>query len=86
MKTSGVEHKCPKSVTFREFVEFTLPVFDENWAPVVELCNPCRYKPHVVGKVGTMRDDTFYTLTQVSADQRIYSYRETRGYNFMAFI
>lgn len=68
MKTTGKEERCPKSVTFREFIDFTLPLFNENWAPVTELCNPCTYHPDVIGHVETMRDDTFYTLKKAKLD------------------
>ncbi len=66
METSGVEEKCPKSVTFLEFIEFTLPLYEENWAPVTELCNPCDFRPHIIGHVETMREDAFFTLHKVS--------------------
>ncbi|CAG5121044.1 unnamed protein product, partial [Candidula unifasciata] len=62
MKTTGADVKCPKSITFREFIDFTLPLFNENWAPMTELCNPCQFQPHIIGRVETLRDDSFYTL------------------------
>ncbi|BFZ21678.1 hypothetical protein BsWGS_24717 [Bradybaena similaris] len=71
MKTSGADRKCPKSITFREFIDFTLPLFNENWAPMTELCNPCLFQPHVIGHVETLRDDSFYTLKKVP---RVFSF------------
>ncbi|XP_059169478.1 uncharacterized protein LOC131951170 [Physella acuta] len=68
MKTAGAENKCPKSITFREFIEFTLPLLNEHWSPITELCNPCVYQPHVIGHVETLRDDTYYTLKQMQLD------------------
>lgn len=68
MKTAGAEEKCPKSITFREFVEFSLPLYNENWAPMTELCNPCLFDPTVIGHVDTLREDSLYTLKQVKLD------------------
>ncbi|KAK6961021.1 carbohydrate sulfotransferase 8 [Biomphalaria glabrata] len=68
MKTSGAETKCPKSITFREFVEYTLPLYNEHWAPVTELCNPCIFQPNIIGHVETIRDDTHLILRQSKLD------------------
>lgn len=64
MKTTGAANKCPKTITFREFIDYTLPIFDEHWTPMHELCNPCVYDPTYLGKVETFREDSYRVLTE----------------------
>ncbi|KAH9498135.1 hypothetical protein Btru_008341 [Bulinus truncatus] len=68
MKTTGADIRCPRSVTFREFIEYSLPLFNEHWAPITELCNPCVFQPNIIGHVETMRDDIHFILTQAKLD------------------
>ncbi|CAL1545901.1 unnamed protein product [Lymnaea stagnalis] len=68
MKTAGADSRCPKSITFREYIDYILPLHNENWAPVTELCNPCVFQPQIIGHVETLRDDTHYILKQASLD------------------
>ncbi|GFS10584.1 carbohydrate sulfotransferase [Elysia marginata] len=44
---------CPTDVTFSEFLQYALVKQDSHWSPIHKTCDPCLFKPHIVGKVET---------------------------------
>ncbi|XP_067656684.1 carbohydrate sulfotransferase 11-like isoform X2 [Haliotis asinina] len=61
--------KCHHDVTFREFLEKVVSGSkirkNEHWQPVKYRCDPCQFKPNIVGKMETFSDDARYVLEAV---------------------
>lgn len=58
-------------VHFPEFVSYLIDTrkeqFNEHWALVSSLCNPCDVKYDYIGKYETLADDSKYILEQIGA-------------------
>ncbi|CAL1543511.1 unnamed protein product [Lymnaea stagnalis] len=60
------EKACPKNISFEQFLTyFTSDTFLENpgtlndhWAPYKYVCDPCLFRPHVLGKMETFARDS----------------------------
>ncbi|XP_025080192.1 carbohydrate sulfotransferase 10-like isoform X2 [Pomacea canaliculata] len=54
---------CADDITFSEFLNYAFQVsIDPHWSPIHELCDPCIFRPHVVGKMETFARDARYVL------------------------
>ncbi|KAL8573688.1 hypothetical protein ACOMHN_018963 [Nucella lapillus] len=54
---------CADDVTFLEFLHYALHVnHDAHWSPVHLTCNPCVFRPHLLGKLETFSQDASYVL------------------------
>ncbi|KAL8567231.1 hypothetical protein ACOMHN_046641 [Nucella lapillus] len=54
---------CADDVTFPEFLHYALLVnHDAHWSPVHLTCNPCVFRPHLLGKLETFSRDALYVL------------------------
>ena len=51
------EIKCGVNVTFLEFINFSFIVPEPHWTPITDFCDPCIFKPHVIGKMETFAED-----------------------------
>ncbi|KAK7485353.1 hypothetical protein BaRGS_00023452 [Batillaria attramentaria] len=62
--------RCGNDVTFVEFLDFVTntPVskMNDHYMPYQQLCSPCLFRPHVIGKMETFRQDTRYILKQMN--------------------
>ncbi|XP_035824999.1 carbohydrate sulfotransferase 9 [Aplysia californica] len=56
---------CPYDITFEEFLRYVLRNRDPHWRPVSSVCDPCTFRPHVVGHVETFSRDSHYSLRVV---------------------
>ena len=55
--------KCADDVSFAEFLRYALLVnHDPHWSPVHLTCNPCLFRPHVLGKFHTFARDLSHVL------------------------
>ncbi|KAL4229818.1 Carbohydrate sulfotransferase 14 [Mactra antiquata] len=71
--------KCGHDVTFSEFIEYVLNIGhdfkyldqDKHWLPASDICDPCVFKPHVIGKQESFKDDLIQTLKLVHLDDLI---------------
>ncbi|CAL1543508.1 unnamed protein product, partial [Lymnaea stagnalis] len=62
---------CPKNITFPLFLKYiTLPgdpmALNQHWAPYKHLCDPCLFRPHVIGKLETFTRDSRAILDAVN--------------------
>nr|KAG5699947.1 hypothetical protein BaRGS_018246 [Batillaria attramentaria] len=48
----------------KEFVEFALHFDEPHWTPVSSTCDPCKFRPHVIGKMETYSRDARAVLDQ----------------------
>ena len=64
--------RCGHDVTFLEFVQYIIEVGhsfqfynqDKHWLPASDICDPCFFKPSIIGKQETFLADFKYTLEQ----------------------
>ncbi|XP_071090259.1 carbohydrate sulfotransferase 11-like [Haliotis cracherodii] len=58
--------KCGSDVSFREFLQYVVSLLPENmnehWQPIQYRCDPCQFKPNIIGKQETFGDDSRYIL------------------------
>ncbi|XP_046368085.2 carbohydrate sulfotransferase 11-like [Haliotis rufescens] len=58
--------KCHNDVSFREFLEYVVSGSkirkNEHWQPIKYRCDPCQFRPNIIGKMETFSDDARYTL------------------------
>lgn len=92
--------ECGHDVTFPEFIEYILKVGhqfafvnqDKHWLPASDICDPCYFKPDIIGKQETFLVDLKYTLDQIglgtwmkqiqSVDPTHFEIHEEVNYNF----
>ena len=59
---------CGSDVKFREFVEYSLLVHEPHWDPIYWRCDPCQFKPAVVGSLKTFERDSLLILKRMGLD------------------
>ncbi|KAI8775926.1 carbohydrate sulfotransferase 11 isoform X1 [Biomphalaria glabrata] len=68
------EKECPTNISFVQFLTYISrdkflqepKLLNEHWAPYRFLCDPCVFKPHVIGKMETFHADTSTILEAVN--------------------
>ncbi|KAL8618749.1 hypothetical protein ACOMHN_015159 [Nucella lapillus] len=57
---------CGRDISFREFLDYVVnhrpAQLNNHWKPMYQLCNPCLFRPHVIGKIETFTKDVKYVL------------------------
>ena len=61
------ELMCGSNVTFTQFVDYTFKVNEPHWNPVSSSCDPCQFKPQVIGKMETYSRDARALLDRAGA-------------------
>ena len=59
---------CGNNVTFAEFISFSLTSNEPHWNPVVRVCDPCQFKPDLLGKMDTYSRDARVVLNHAGLD------------------
>ncbi|XP_060070289.1 carbohydrate sulfotransferase 9-like [Ylistrum balloti] len=68
---SKYDLKCGHDLSFREFVKTVIhaekhgTLKDGHFTPQYEHCRPCHYKYDFIGKLETLKQDTFYLLNKM---------------------
>ncbi|XP_053382871.1 uncharacterized protein LOC123562320 [Mercenaria mercenaria] len=68
--------KCGHDVTFTEFIQYVITIGhqftywnqDKHWLPASDICDPCVFRPHIIGKQEFFMKDMKYTLKHVKLD------------------
>ncbi|XP_071090737.1 carbohydrate sulfotransferase 11-like [Haliotis cracherodii] len=64
--------KCGSDVSFSEFLQYVVSLLPENmnehWQPIQYRCDPCRFKPNIIGKQETFGDDSRYILQGIGEE------------------
>ncbi|XP_053377914.1 carbohydrate sulfotransferase 11-like isoform X2 [Mercenaria mercenaria] len=68
--------KCGHDVTFPEFIQYVITIghrftswnLDKHWLPASDICDPCFFNPHIIGKQESFMEDMKYTLKHVKLD------------------
>ncbi|XP_070182314.1 carbohydrate sulfotransferase 8-like [Littorina saxatilis] len=60
--------KCGSDLTFPEFVEHSLTTYEPHWEPIYLRCDPCQYRPAVVGSMKTFARDSLFLLRQMGLE------------------
>ncbi|XP_055870817.1 carbohydrate sulfotransferase 11-like [Biomphalaria glabrata] len=68
------EKECPTNISFVQFLTYISRdkflqepnLLNEHWAPYRFLCDPCVFRPHVIGKMETFHADTSTILEAVN--------------------
>ncbi|PVD31962.1 hypothetical protein C0Q70_07388 [Pomacea canaliculata] len=60
--------RCGNDVTFREFLEYSLEVKDLHWDPIFQRCDPCTYRPTVIGNIETFERDSLFVLRRMGME------------------
>ncbi|XP_067657348.1 carbohydrate sulfotransferase 11-like isoform X2 [Haliotis asinina] len=64
--------KCGSDVSFSEFLEYVVSLLPENmnehWQPIQYKCDPCQFKPNIIGKQETFGDDSRYILQGIGQE------------------
>jgi hypothetical protein len=94
---------CGHDVTFPEFIEYVITIGhkfdywnqDKHWLPSSDICDPCVFKPSIIGKQETFLQDLKYTLKTVRLDYLLpnitsidhieYEIKDAIDYNFKIF-
>ncbi|KAL3875989.1 hypothetical protein ACJMK2_033881 [Sinanodonta woodiana] len=95
--------RCGKDVTFSEFVQYIILTNgslvswnqDKHWLPASDLCDPCRFKPHLIGKQETFLPDLIITLQHLKLESMLtfinsvnpteFEIKDEIDYNFRIF-
>ena len=59
---SSKERACSSNITFPQFIQYTLREGEPHWNPVAHTCDPCQFKPKVIGKLETYSRDARFIL------------------------
>ena len=59
---------CGNDVTFAEFVEYSLLAHEPHWEPIYLRCDPCQYRPTVVGSMQTFERDSRHVLRRMGLE------------------
>ncbi|KAK6178012.1 hypothetical protein SNE40_012857 [Patella caerulea] len=71
---------CHHDVTFEEFLTYVVDlkdepgVLNEHWRPIQHICNPCEFRPHLLGKQESFAQDAKYVLHYFNLDYLLPSY------------
>ena len=61
---------CAKDISFREFLNHvatsSVDSLDDHWCPVSYMCDPCNFRPDVIGAMETFAKDSHFVLSQVN--------------------
>lgn len=65
---------CHSNISFVDFLQFVTSDYffkhpedlDEHWAPIHELCDPCIFRPHFIGKMETFEEDSNSVLAKTN--------------------
>ncbi|XP_025092476.1 carbohydrate sulfotransferase 11-like [Pomacea canaliculata] len=60
--------RCGSDVTFREFLEYSLEAKEPHWDPIFKRCDPCIYRPTVIGKIETFERDSLFLLRRMGLE------------------
>lgn len=68
--------RCGHDVTFPEFIQYVIKIGhqftyldqDKHWLPASDICDPCAFNPHIIGKQETFMADMKYTLKKIKLD------------------
>lgn len=95
--------QCGHDVTFPEFIEWVVTVGhdfrylnqDKHWLPATDICDPCFFKPDIIGKQESFMQDFTYTLKEINLDYLLpkiesvnpteFEIKEEIDYNFKIF-
>ncbi|KAK3598865.1 hypothetical protein CHS0354_008613 [Potamilus streckersoni] len=95
--------RCGKDVTFSEFVQYIILTNgsfvswnqDKHWLPASDICDPCTFKPHLIGKQETFLPDLIITLQQLKLESMLtfinavnpteFEIKDEIDYNFRIF-
>lgn len=95
--------RCGHDVTFSEMIEYIIKVGhsfqywnqDKHWLPASDICDPCVFKPDIIGKQETFMPDFGYTLQKAglgkwfdkfkAIDHTEFEIKEEIDYNFKIF-
>ena len=64
----GAALACGNDVTFAEFVEYSLLAHEPHWEPIYLRCDPCEYRPTVVGSMETFERDSRHVLRRMGLE------------------
>ena len=66
----STEHarRCGNDLTFPEFVEFSLLAREPHWDPIYLRCDPCQFRPTVVGSMKTFERDSLLVLKRMGME------------------
>ncbi|KAL8623703.1 hypothetical protein ACOMHN_004768 [Nucella lapillus] len=59
---------CGHDLTFPEFVQFSLTTHEPHWEPIYLHCDPCQFRPAVVGDMRTFSKDTLFLLRRMGLE------------------
>ena len=63
---------CADDVSLTEFLHYAVSVsHDPHWSPVHLTCNPCLYRPHVLGHVATLARDLAHVVATSGLGRRL---------------
>ncbi|XP_025092475.1 uncharacterized protein LOC112563012 [Pomacea canaliculata] len=60
--------RCGSDVTFREFLEYSLEEKEPHWDPIFKRCDPCIYRPTVIGNIETFERDSLFLLRRMGLE------------------
>nr|KAG5698876.1 hypothetical protein BaRGS_006770 [Batillaria attramentaria] len=60
--------KCGNDVTFAEFVEYSLTSSEPHYDPIYKRCDPCQYRPTVIGTMETFARDSLFLLRRMGLE------------------
>lgn len=70
--------RCHNDVTFQEFLEYVVShhprEMNGHWQPIKHRCDPCQFKPNILGKQETFTDDATFILQGVGQGWMIESF------------
>ncbi|XP_041374623.1 carbohydrate sulfotransferase 11-like isoform X2 [Gigantopelta aegis] len=68
--SSSRKKNCGNDITFEELLNYvslsTVKDLDPHWCPVSYMCDPCNFRPDVIGTMETFAKDTNFVLSQVN--------------------
>lgn len=100
---SQLSRQCGHDVTFSEFLQYVIKIGhsfqywnqDKHWLPASDICDPCTFKPDIIGKQETFLPDFAYSLETVglqkwldkfkAVDHTEYEIKDEIDYNFKIF-
>lgn len=98
-----LSQRCGHDVTFLEFIQYVVEIGhsfkywnqDKHWLPASDICDPCYFKPTIIGKQETFKTDFIYTMEEVglegwlkkilSVDHTAFEIKEEIDYTFQIY-